>query len=49
MSAFVDASAFLAVLDANDIEHEKAKKTWEHLITNNEYLLNNSGEIGKDW
>lgn len=39
MSIFVDTSAFLAVLDADDIEHERAKKTWEYLITNNELII----------
>lgn len=38
MSVFVDTSAFLAVLDADDAEHERAKKTWEYLITNNELM-----------
>lgn len=39
MSVFVDTSAFLAVLDAEDKEHGRAKKTWEHLITNDELMI----------
>ena len=35
---FIDTSAFLAVLDADDEVHEEAKKTWEHLITTNELM-----------
>lgn len=32
MTVFVDTSDFLAVLDADDLNHEKAKRTWEDLI-----------------
>ena len=39
MSVFVDTSAFLAVLDADDAEHERAKKIWENLITNDEVMI----------
>ena len=39
MSIFVDTSAFLAVLDADDAEHKRAKKIWEHLLTNDELMI----------
>jgi predicted nucleic acid-binding protein len=32
MGVFVDTSAFLAVLDADDCRHAKAKKTWRGLV-----------------
>ena len=38
MSIFVDTSAFLAILDADDAEHPRAKRTWEHLITHDEVM-----------
>ena len=38
MSVFVDTSALLAVLDADDAEHPRAKRTWEHLITHDEVM-----------
>ena len=39
MSIFVDTSAFLAVLDASDLNHPKAKTFWEKIITEGEVLL----------
>jgi predicted nucleic acid-binding protein len=39
MSVFVDTSALLAVLDADDAEHETAKATWQRLITSEEPLV----------
>jgi len=39
MSVFVDTSAFLAVLDADDAEHGRAKQIWEQLITSSETLI----------
>jgi len=33
MSVFVDTSALYAVLDADDQNHERAKRTWVDLIT----------------
>lgn len=38
MSTFVDTSAFLAVLDADDDEHHSAKKIWDHLLRTDESL-----------
>jgi predicted nucleic acid-binding protein len=38
MSIFVDTSAFLAILDADDAEHPRAKSTWEYLITHDEVM-----------
>ena len=39
MNVFVDTSAFLAVLDADDAEHERARKVWERLITSDESMI----------
>ena len=39
MSVFVDTSAFLAVLDADDAEHEQGRTTWEHLLTGGEVIV----------
>jgi predicted nucleic acid-binding protein len=39
MSVFVDTSAFLAVLDAEDRWHESAKQTWEELLSGDESLV----------
>lgn len=39
MSVFVDTSAFLAVLDADDQFHQQARAIWERLLTGAEDLL----------
>ena len=39
MSIFMDTSAFLAVLDADDTEHERAKVIWKHLIMTDELII----------
>jgi len=39
MTIFVDTSAFLAVLDADDENHLKAKKRWEELISEESILV----------
>jgi len=33
MIIFVDTSAFFALLDRDDANHQKAKKTWSDLVT----------------
>ncbi|MFH0925293.1 MAG: PIN domain-containing protein [bacterium] len=38
MNIFVDTSAFLAVIDADDFNHRLAKKIWDNLITTREEL-----------
>jgi predicted nucleic acid-binding protein len=42
MTVFVDTSAFLAVLNADDEYHAAARKTWEPLITGQEIMLCNN-------
>lgn len=39
MSVFMDTSAFLAVLDADDAKHESGNKIWKSLITNEEVMV----------
>lgn len=39
MSTFVDTSALLAILDADDDNHASAKAEWERLVTQAEPLL----------
>lgn len=39
MSVFIDTSAFLAVLDADDRFHQQARGIWERLLTGAEDLL----------
>ncbi|MQL51330.1 PIN domain-containing protein [Desulfofundulus thermobenzoicus] len=42
MSVYVDTSAFLAVLDADDENHEAAKKVWTDLLESREAMVCNS-------
>lgn len=42
MSVYVDTSAFLAVLDADDENHEAAKKVWTDLLESREAIVCNS-------
>lgn len=39
MSVFIDTSALLAVLDADDINHPKAAGSWKKLISSNKMLI----------
>ena len=39
MSVFVDTSAFLAVLNADDRQHDRARPFWETILRENEILL----------
>ena len=38
MSIFVDTSAFYAIFDANDQDHQAARATWSHLLEQDEVL-----------
>ena len=42
MTTFVDTSALLAVLDADDAEHTRASGTWRELVGGDESLLTTS-------
>lgn len=42
MTVFVDTSAFLAVLDADDAYHEQAQQIWQELITEEETLVSSN-------
>lgn len=42
MNVFVDTSAFLSILDKDDINHEKAKKIWIELVTTGADLVSNN-------
>ena len=39
MRVFVDTSAFLAVLDADERNHHEASRLWEHLVGDNVELI----------
>jgi predicted nucleic acid-binding protein len=39
MSVFADTSAFFAVLDADDGNHDAARPVWEDLLTKEEVLI----------
>jgi predicted nucleic acid-binding protein len=39
MSTFIDTSALLAVLDADDLNHLSAKQAWENLVANEDDLV----------
>jgi predicted nucleic acid-binding protein len=39
VSVFIDTSAFLAVLDADDAHHSQASEIWHNLITQEETLV----------
>lgn len=42
MSIFLDTSAFLAVLNANDQFHASAKSTWQDILTANSTLVSSN-------
>lgn len=42
MRVFIDTSAFLAILDADDKKHHKARTKWENLISSNTILFCNN-------
>jgi predicted nucleic acid-binding protein len=39
MNIFIDTSAFLAVLNANDLFHSAAKASWEEILASNSTLF----------
>ena len=39
MSIFIDTSAFLAILNPDDKNHQEAKKRWEELLLQDEKLV----------
>lgn len=42
MNVFVDTSGFLAILDADDINHLKAKREWNNIISTGANLFCNN-------
>ncbi|MEW6227059.1 MAG: PIN domain-containing protein [Bacillota bacterium] len=49
MSVYVDTSAFLAVLDADDTNHERAKAAWKELLVNRIPLICSSYVLVETW
>jgi predicted nucleic acid-binding protein len=45
MTIFIDTSAFISVLDAGDENHQKARKKWEELISEESILVSPSGMV----
>jgi predicted nucleic acid-binding protein len=39
MSVYVDTSAFLAIMDVADINHDRAKRAWDELVASEEELI----------
>jgi predicted nucleic acid-binding protein len=39
MNIYIDTSAFLAVMDADDSEHESARLTWGSLMASNDIII----------
>src|SRR3990172_188470 len=42
MSVFIDTSALYAVMDANDVNHERALTSWEDILGKNEPLVSHN-------
>ena len=42
MSIFIDTSAFLAVLNANDGFHEQARQTWDEILSSDAILFSSN-------
>lgn len=42
MNIFIDTSAFIAMLDADDDNHLKAKQAWTKLISSNAHLISSN-------
>ncbi len=42
MRVFIDTSAFLAILDGDDIYHQQTKEAWVDLVASDNILLCNN-------
>ena len=49
MKAFVDTSAFYAVLDKSDANHNKAAKIWRELLARDALLITTNYVTGVSW
>ncbi|MEW6546980.1 MAG: PIN domain-containing protein [Bacillota bacterium] len=49
MTVYVDTSAFLAVLDADDQNHGHAKRVWEALLSKRAPLISSSYVLVETW
>jgi len=49
MTVYVDTSAFLAVLDADDQNHPDAKRVWESLLSKRVPLIASSYVLVETW
>lgn len=42
MNSYIDTSAFLAILNANDLYHQAARQTWQEILASDGLLLSSN-------